>query len=134
MSSAHEIPRRSTRQRTAVAAVLDDLDSFHSAQQIHGILVARGQKVGLSTVYRSLAALAEDDAVDSLVLEDGETLYRRCAAPRHHHHLVCRMCGSTVEVVGPAVERWAERVAIENGYDEISHTLELFGRCPACRE
>jgi Fur family ferric uptake transcriptional regulator len=46
---------------------------------------------------------------------------------------VCRNCGLTVEVAGPAVELWADRVAGEHGFDDVSHTLEIFGTCAACR-
>ena len=54
---------------------------------------------------------------------DREVIYRRCSTPRHHHHLVCRECGKTVEVEGPAVvESWAARVAAEHGYSDVSHT------------
>jgi len=126
-------PRRVTRQRTAVISVLDEVDSFRSAQEIHAELTRRNAAVGLSTVYRSLAALAADEEVDTLLRDDGETLYRRCQGSSHHHHLVCRSCGATVEVDGPAVERWADRVAADHGYDEVSHTLEIFGRCAVCR-
>jgi len=128
-----EPARRTTRQRSAVLAVLDDLEQFRSAQEIHAELVRRGDSVGLSTVYRSLATLAADSDVDTLLRDDGETLYRRCRGATHHHHLVCRTCGATVEVDGPAVETWADRLATEHGYDEVSHTLEIFGRCAACR-
>ncbi|MDQ1666948.1 MAG: Fur family transcriptional regulator, ferric uptake regulator, partial [Actinomycetota bacterium] len=38
----------------------------------------------------------------------------------------------TVEVEGPTVERWADRVATENGFVDVSHTLEVFGTCDAC--
>ena len=126
-------PRRSTRQRESVRAVLQDLDGFRSAQQIHTALAERKDAVGLSTVYRALAALVADGEIDTLLTDDGEAVYRRCAAPAHHHHLVCRDCGATVEVDGPTVERWAERVATEHGYDDVSHTLEIFGRCADCR-
>ena len=128
-----EPARRTTRQRSAVLAVLDDLEQFRSAQEIHAELVRRGDSVGLSTVYRSLATLAADADIDTLLRDDGETLYRRCRVATHHHHLVCRSCGATVEVDGPAVESWADRLASEHGYDEVSHTLEIFGRCAACR-
>ena len=47
--------------------------------------------------------------------------------------LVCRNCGRTVEVEGPAVERWADKVAAEHGYADISHTLEIFGTCQDCQ-
>ena len=43
--------------------------------------------------------------------------------------LVCRECGRTVEVAGPAVERWADAVAGQHGFRDISHTIELFGTC-----
>ena len=128
-----EPARRTTRQRSAVLAVLDDLEQFRSAQEIHAELLRRGDSVGLSTVYRSLSTLATDGDIDTLLRDDGETLYRRCRGASHHHHLVCRDCGATVEVDGPTVERWAERVATEHGYDDVSHTLEIFGRCAACR-
>ena len=63
--------------------------------------------------------------------EDGEAIYRRCS-DTHHHHLVCRSCGATVEVEGPAVERWTRAIAAEHGYADVSHTLEIFGTCRDC--
>jgi Fur family ferric uptake transcriptional regulator len=122
---------RSTRQRAAVAAVLDEVDDFRSAQELHELLRTRGQRVGLTTVYRSLQMLAEAHEVDVLRTTDGETAYRRCSRG-HHHHLVCRRCGRTVEVDGPAVERWADKVAAEHGFVEVEHTLEIFGTCRIC--
>lgn len=122
---------RSTRQRRAVGAILDDLDGFASAQEIHDILARRGEKVGLSTVYRNLQALVDAAEVDSLRGDDGEVMYRRCSSG-HHHHLVCRTCGRTVEVEGPTVERWADRVAGEHGFTDVAHTLEIFGTCGEC--
>ena len=127
-------PLRPTRQRVAVSSVLDDLDEFRSAQEIHAMLRARGERVGLATVYRTLQGLAQAAEVDVLRSADGEVVYRRCTSGEHHHHLVCRNCGATEEVAGPAVERWAEKVAAEHGFAEVSHTLEVFGTCAACAE
>lgn len=122
---------RTTRQRRAVALILADLDSFASAQEIHDTLKRRGESIGLSTVYRNLQSLAESGEVDALRNDDGEVLYRRCSSG-HHHHLVCRSCGTTVEVEGPTVEKWADRTASEHGFVDISHTLEIFGTCVDC--
>jgi Fur family ferric uptake transcriptional regulator len=124
-------PVRQTRQRSAVRAALEGRDEFVSAQQLHDVLRHEGESVGLTTVYRSLQALADAGEVDLLVTDDGETVYRRCS-PEHHHHLVCRSCGRTVEIAGPAVETWADAIAREHGFTEISHTLELFGLCTQC--
>ncbi|MGZ4443711.1 MAG: Fur family transcriptional regulator [Nocardioidaceae bacterium] len=122
---------RPTRQRRAVAACLQTFDDFRSAQDIHDLLKQSGETVGLSTVYRTLQALADGGEVDMLRTEDGEAVYRRCSTA-HHHHLVCRSCGRTVEVEGPTVERWADAVAGQHGFTDVSHTLEIFGTCPSC--
>ena len=124
-------PSRPTRQRRAIAGVMETFDDFRSAQEIHGLLSEQGERVGLSTVYRTLQALADADEIDSLRTESGESIYRRCSAA-HHHHLVCRSCGATVEVEGPAVEKWTRSVAAEHGYSEVSHSLEIFGTCADC--
>ncbi len=97
---------RSTRQKRALNAVLDASDSFRSAQDLHAELRARG--------------------------EDGETRYRRCTTEDHHHHLVCRHCGHTVEIEGPEVERWATTTAERHGFTRTTHTVEILGLCADC--
>jgi Fur family ferric uptake transcriptional regulator len=132
MTTAPEstVPRL-TRQRAAVSALLADVEGFHSAQELHAMLRDRGERVGLTTVYRTLQGLADSGEVDVMRPPGGEHLYRLCSQG-HHHHLVCRACGRAVEVEGPAVESWASRVAAAHGYVEVSHTLEIFGTCPDC--
>ena len=122
---------RNTRQRSAVSALLAEVEGFHSAQDLHAMLRDRGERVGLTTVYRTLQGLADAGEVDVMRPPGGEHLYRRCSQG-HHHHLVCRSCGRTVEVAGPTVESWASRVASAHGYVDVSHTLEIFGTCRDC--
>ena len=120
--------RRMIRLNNEAIASFDD---FRSAQEIHELLGERGEAVGLATVYRTLQRLADAGEVDRLLSEDGEAIYRACSRT-HHHHLVCRGCGRTVEVEGPAVERWTRSIAAEHGFEQVSHTLEIFGTCPSC--
>lgn len=121
-----------TRQRVAVREELARDDAFRSAQDVHARLRTAGTRIGLTTVYRALQAMAESGEVDVMRQPDGESVYRRCSSDRHHHHLVCRSCGTTVEVDGPAVERWAEKVAAEHGFSSAEHTVEVFGTCTRC--
>ena len=125
---------RTTRQRTAVAEVLDRVDGFRSAQELHDLLRNDGASVGLTTVYRHLQALADAGQIDMLRTDDGEAVYRRCPTVAHHHHVVCRSCGRSVEVEGPEVEAWATSVAAEHGFTEVSHTVEVFGSCATCAD
>ncbi len=123
--------RRSTRQRTAITEQLGSTAEFRSAQEIHTALSQDGRRIGLATVYRTLTAMVTDGEVDVLRTDDGEAVYRMCSTG-HHHHIVCRECGATVEVEGPAVERWADQVSAEHGFTDVEHTLEIFGRCARC--
>lgn len=123
---------RSTRQRAAIATLLETLDEFRSAQELHDELRRRGENIGLTTVYRTLQSMAAAGMVDTLRTDTGESVYRRCSE-HHHHHLVCRCCGSTIEVGDHEVEEWAAHVAAKHGYTDVSHTIEIFGTCAQCR-
>ncbi|MEV1171972.1 transcriptional repressor [Nonomuraea sp. NPDC049784] len=121
-----------TTRRNAVHDTLRKSEGFRSAQDVYAEMRLHGAKIGLTTVYRALQALADGGQVDVLRTDEGESVYRACASEVHHHHLVCRRCGHTVEVAGPAVERWAEAVGSEHGFTEITHTVEVFGTCSSC--
>ena len=131
MTSTDGSGPRPTKQRLAVLEALASVDDFRSAQEVHEILSSSGSSVGLATVYRTLQLYADQGDVDVLRREDGEAIYRRCSET-HHHHLVCRSCGATVEVEGPTVERWTTAMAADHGFTDVSHTLEIFGTCGAC--
>lgn len=122
---------RSTRQRSAISALLSESKGFRSAQDLHAELRERGDTIGLTTVYRTLQSMADAGAVDVLRTDSGELIFRKCS-DSHHHHLVCRVCGFTVEVEEPGVEAWARRAGKAHGFTEVSHTVELFGLCAGC--
>ena len=123
---------RATRQAAAVREALTGRPGFTSAQDLHAELRRRGAGVGLTTVYRHLQSLADADLVDVRRTPDGETVYRVCGTETHHHHLVCRSCGRTVEISGREVERWTHQVAEAEGFVDVDHTVEIIGTCAPC--
>jgi len=125
---------RATRQGAAIDEVLSANHGFRSAHEVYDELRRRGERVGMTTVYRQLKLLADSGVLDVVNRPDGEAGYRLCGptaaeANGHHHHLVCQVCGYTVEVEGPEVEQWADRVASDAGFTNVTHTLEIFGDC-----
>jgi len=124
---------RVTRQRRAVSSVLDDIDGFRSAQQIHELLRSRGDKVGLTTVYRTLQAMADADEVDVLRADDGESLYRQCSSGGHHHHLVCRTCGHTEDVDCAASGIPCLEPVDGLGFAVDEAQVTFWGTCPTCQ-
>lgn len=123
--------KRQTWQREAVREALGTSEAFVSAQALHSALRERGSSIGLATVYRALADLAEVGEADSLQ-QEGESLYRACTPGTHHHHLICRNCGLTVEIEADAVEQWANEVAAAHGFTKPNHVVDVFGYCAQC--
>ena len=123
--------KRNTWQREAVREALSESEAFVSAQALHSALREGGSSIGLATVYRALADLATEGEADSLQ-QEGESLYRACTPGTHHHHLICRNCGLTVEIEADAVEEWARNVASENGFTQPNHVVDVFGLCANC--
>ena len=107
--------RRNTWQKTAVLEQLSNTDEFVSAKELHQKISQSGKKLGLTTVYRALTEMVEQGMADSLSISDGEMRYRICT-PEHHHHLICRVCGKTVEFDMPGFEELALQVAKANGF------------------
>ncbi len=125
------VQHRVTARHDSVRQALADAGTFVSAQDLHARLRSAGHRIGLTTVYRALAAMADDGAADMLTA-GGQQLYRACGSGSHHHHLICRSCGKTVEISGPAIERWAEATASKHGFADVTHSVEIFGTCADC--
>ena len=122
---------RPTPQRVAVLDVLSEDPNGATAQEIHDRLRARGSRVGLATVYRTLAALTEGGAVDALAHRPGEACYRLCGTG-HHHHLVCERCHRVVELGECDLEPWLERLGDAHGFEVTRHSVEVTGICADC--
>jgi Fur family ferric uptake transcriptional regulator len=114
-----------------VLGALERLGGFASAQEVYQSMQVDGGKIGLTTVYRSLQTLVDDEKVDLLRRDNGEAIYRLCG-DAHHHHLICKKCGRTEEITGGAIENWARKIAMQYGFRDVGHTAELFGTCSIC--
>ncbi|MDE0546388.1 Fur family transcriptional regulator [Microbacterium sp. C7(2022)] len=124
--------QRNTWQRERVREALADAPGFVSAQSLHATLRDENTGIGLATVYRALAGLAAQGDADSLQSPDGESLYRACTSSGHHHHLICRSCGTAVEIEATAVEQWARTTAESHGFTDAEHIVDIFGLCANC--
>jgi Fur family ferric uptake transcriptional regulator len=123
---------RPTPQRARVLAELMSEPDDLTAQDLHERLRARGERLGLATVYRTLNVLADQGVVDALSHRQGELCYRWCG-DEHHHHLVCSSCHRVVELADCELDPWLDRVASQHGFVATAHRLEVAGLCGECR-
>ncbi|SRR5713226_9360969 len=123
---------RSTPQRLAVLKALTTVQNDATAQELHVALRRRGSRIGLATVYRTLAALSEHGVIDTLTHRQGEASYRLCGQG-HHHHLTCTACHRVVELEGCSLDAWLTEVSRQQGFALTSHQVELAGLCAECQ-
>lgn len=135
--SAAAIPkrRRSTPKQRAVLEVLAASENFRSAQQLFVQLrYQRPVRIGLTSVYRILRTLADEQIAETQRAEDGETLYRLRTEPGHRHYLVCRRCGRAVGFVPTAIEDQTAGLSCQHGFSDVTHYVDVYGTCPQCRK
>jgi Fe2+ or Zn2+ uptake regulation protein len=124
---------RITTPRRVVMQVLEQAARPLSPQEIH----ARGHRLhrylGLVSVYRALAALERAGLVRRVHREDRCNSYV-LASPGHHHLLLCRRCGRTVEFPGTEdLSSLIAQVEQQTGFRVEDHLLQLVGLCAPCR-
>jgi Fur family ferric uptake transcriptional regulator len=125
-------PQRRTRQRASIQHALIEQEGFVSAQALHTSLRANGVHIGLTTVYRALAALADAGHADTMREDNGVRLFRHRPGSQHRHYLFCRECGSSEPLETGILEEWFERLGRRTGYAELRHTVEVDGICVTC--
>jgi Fur family ferric uptake transcriptional regulator len=121
-----------TRQRVRVLQELAAETSDVTALELHRRLRADGERIGLSTVYRTLNALASEGVIDSFSHHPGESCYRLCGEG-HHHHLVCTSCHRVQELEECGLDGWLAQVAETADFEPTEHQVEVLGLCSDCR-
>ena len=114
---------KATPQRVAVLEAIS-AEQHQSMEEIR----TRCPKVGMVTVYRTLDLLSELGLIRRLDLGDGP---RYELAEDHHHHLICEGCGSVSEFEQCPLN--PEQIPPVDGFEVRAHSLEVYGRCSACR-
>jgi Fur family ferric uptake transcriptional regulator len=121
---------RATRPRLLILSALLTETAALTAQELHTKLRAQGRSPGLSTVYRTLGALAEAGVLDGFQ-KGTERAFRLCSE-KHHHHIVCESCGAVEEVDADEVERWVSRIARRRRFRVTGHEADIRGLCARC--
>lgn len=126
---------RFTEGRRQVIAALLEADGPRSAAELHLQIAAA---VPLSSLYRSLAVMAEADVLAPHHGTKGVTRYELAEwLTGHHHHLVCVDCGTVDDIELPpplesTLHDLVEVVADSGDFAAAGHALEVVGRCKAC--
>lgn len=101
-------------------------------------LLALVPELPQSSAYRNLALLEEAGVVRRLVHGNDHARYELSESlTEHHHHLICEECGTVRDITFAAdleqtIDRRFEQLATAEGFTLRDHSIDLYGRCPAC--
>lgn len=102
-----------------------------SAEDVYRLLIQDKVDVGLATVYRVLMQFEQAGILSRHHFEQGRAVYE-LANEQHHDHLVCVSCGTVAEFSDGDIEKRQKKIALDNGFEMIDHTMVIYGRCGNC--
>jgi Fur family transcriptional regulator, ferric uptake regulator len=127
--------QRYTTRRRALVTVLDQAEGPLTIPQI----LELDRSLAQSSAYRNLAILEQAEVVHRIVTNDDFARYELAEdLTEHHHHLICRTCGSVADfTLDPSVEGDLDRVLTDvadaQSFRADHHRLDLVGTCADCR-
>ncbi|MCL4540357.1 MAG: transcriptional repressor [Bacteroidetes bacterium] len=124
---------RVTPERFEVLDAVMATSGHFDADELFLTLKKNGSKVSRATVYNTLDILEECELVFKTRLKDHGSRYEKAFGRSHHDHLVCVKCGKIVEFVDDGIEQAQQAIAKEFKFTLISHSHQIFGLCPDCK-
>jgi Fur family ferric uptake transcriptional regulator len=122
-----------TKQREIVFETILNCEKHLGAEELYNMILVKypEESIGIATVYRALSFLEEANLISSISLENDRKKYET-HFKEHHDHLICIKCNKIIEFVNHNIEREQEKIAQENGFKLLNHTMYLYGICKEC--
>ncbi|MGE4124390.1 MAG: ferric iron uptake transcriptional regulator [Pusillimonas sp.] len=105
----------------------------HSAEDVYRALIAEEIDIGLATVYRVLTQFEQAGILTRSQFDGGKAVFELNDGD-HHDHLICTNCGKVAEFTDADIEKRQHLIAEQKGFVLESHTMMLYGICPACQK
>lgn len=118
-----------TRQREAILRVYARHPAKPvKAQDLFEQVVAEHPGTNFSTVYRNLEMLVQEGLLLKVEIDGGAAHYELSEQGEHHHHLICKGCGS----IQPTRYCPFKSGLAEEGFYPVAHRFEVYGYCRDC--
>lgn len=125
--------KRTGQRATILRTFLDTRDHL-STDELYRLVKKKDDRIGFTTVYRTLKLLSECGLASEVAFNDGIARYEHQYQRRNHHHMVCTECGSSVEFFSPGIERVEQEIGRKHKYLPTRHTFQIYGICEKCQK
>lgn len=124
---------RMTPQRRLILQTLETLTSHPTAEELYHLAHQQDPTLNLSTVYRTLRWLEQEDLVSTRVFHEERRQERFDPAyPSEHHHFLCTGCKAVIEFDTLLMEQIKAQFEGDTGALVQTGTIVLYGLCPQC--
>jgi Fur family ferric uptake transcriptional regulator len=123
-----------TGQRDTILRTFLETHDHLSTDELSRLVKKKDDRIGFTTVYRTLKLLAECGLASEVAFNDGIARYEHQYNRRDHHHMVCTECGSSVEFFSREIERVEREIGHKNKYLTTRHTFQIYGVCEMCQK
>jgi len=124
-----------TKQREIVFETILNCEKHLGVEELYNVIMSKypEESIGIATVYRAVSFLEEADLIASVSLDKDKRQFET-NFKAHHDHLICVKCNKIVEFVNANIEKEQEKIAKENGFKLLNHTMYLYGICENCNK
>ena len=117
---------KATLPRLKIMDIFEHSKQKHlSAEDIYKLMIGSNEEIGLATIYRVLTQFEQVGLLIRHHFEGGKAVYE-INEKSHHDHIVCLQCGHVTEFVNEEIEKLQTKVAEENGFKIIEHSLIIY--------
>jgi Fe2+ or Zn2+ uptake regulation protein len=125
---------RMTPQRRLILQTLQHLSGHPTAAQLHQIVRRTDPSLSLSTVYRTLRWLQEEELVSARLFDEERRQERfDPVIPSEHHHFMCTACKTVIEFDTALIDSIKARFEHLSGAQVQVGSIVLYGLCASCR-
>ncbi|MBO8152475.1 MAG: transcriptional repressor [Candidatus Neomarinimicrobiota bacterium] len=133
---------RLTIPRQAILEILSKSDKHLSAEEIYLEVHKEYPSIGLATIYRTLELLVQMGIVNKFDFGDGRARYELAEdskGPKHHHHLICNVCGRVIDYRDFSEEEKNFFESLERNlsqrynFEIKNHQVMFYGICDKCK-
>ncbi len=119
---------RKTRQRDALAEVLERTDRPLSVTELFEAASRKIDGLGVATVYRAVGTFLEAGEIEAVEIPGEPARYER-SDKGHHHHFQCEKCARVFDVAGCLDNL---RKLVPPKFRLRDHAVTLYGLCGGC--
>lgn len=121
-----------TPQRRLIVDIIHNSEAHLTAEEIIANVQSKMPGVNKTTIYRTLDLLEDIGCLLRGESED-RSIYHRIEEG-HHHHLVCRKCGKSIDCEENLFSQVEKSLAKRYGFSACFKHASIRGLCQSCQK